>query len=212
MAEGESSYLSMTELVTVIDSQFCAPYPVDLTIVRKVYTVTDAYFAVTDASENILFQIKGKPLRVHERHVLLDSSLNPLVSLQQKILTAHKRWHVFRGDSSEPEDLLFSIKKSSMVQFKRELDLDVFLASNSKEDKCDFKVKGSWFERSCSIYAGESLTIIAQMRKKHGLQSIVLGKDMFSVTIYPNVDQALVVCLVVILDEIHSDDEADEED
>lgn len=50
------------------------------------------------------------------------------------------------------------------------------------------------------------------MRRKHGLQSIVLGKDMFSVTIYPNVDQAFVVSLVVILDEIHSDDESDEED
>lgn len=35
---------------------------------------------------------------------------------------------------------------------------------------------------------------------------------MFSVTIYPNVDQAFVVSLVVILDEIHSDDESDEED
>ncbi|KAM7488881.1 hypothetical protein LguiB_026365 [Lonicera macranthoides] len=30
-----------------------------------------------------------------------------------------------------------------------------------KEDECDFKVKGRWFERSCNVYASESLTIIA---------------------------------------------------
>jgi hypothetical protein len=41
--------------------------------------------------------------------------------------------------------------------------LDVFLASNKKEDVCDFKVKGSWLERSCIVYAGESNNIVAQV-------------------------------------------------
>ncbi|KAM7477829.1 hypothetical protein LguiA_026042 [Lonicera macranthoides] len=43
-----------------------------------------------------------------------------------------------------------------------ELDLDVFSASNSKEDECEFKVKGRSFKRSYDIYAGESSTIITQ--------------------------------------------------
>ena len=81
--------------------------------------------------------------------------------LFMQIMTAHDRWQVFRGESTDMKDLIFSVKRSSIFQLKTKLD--VFLANNSKEEVCDFKVKGSWFERSCVIYAGESLTILAQV-------------------------------------------------
>lgn len=45
----------------------------------------------------------------------------------------------------------------------------------------------------------------AQMHKKHTLESIVLGKDSFEVTVYPNVDHAFVLALVIVLDEINAD-------
>ncbi|KAK3017495.1 hypothetical protein RJ639_005999 [Escallonia herrerae] len=199
----EPSYVPTGNPVAVISPQFCAPYPVDLTIVRKVMTLSDGNFAVTDVNGNIMFKVKGKLLSIRDRRVLLDASDRPVVSLQQKILTAHRRWQVFRGDSSDSQDLLFSVKKSSILQFKTELD--IFLATNTKEDACDFKVKGSWLERSCVIYLGDSSTIVAQMHKKHTAQSIVLGKDTFTVTVYPHVDYAFIVALVVILDEINED-------
>ncbi|KAL7095182.1 hypothetical protein ACP275_10G008000 [Erythranthe tilingii] len=99
--------------------------------------------------------------------------------------------------------MLFSVRKSSLLQMKTKLD--VFMAANTKEDVCDFKIEGSWFERSCVIYAGNSNNIIAQMHRKHSAQSILLGKDTFGVTVYPNVDYAFIVSLVVILEEINQD-------
>jgi uncharacterized protein YxjI len=44
------------------------------------------------------------------------------------------------------------------------------------------------------------------MHKKETVKSILIGKDNFSVTIYPNVDYAFIVALVVILDGINNDD------
>lgn len=44
-----------------------------------------------------------------------------------------------------------------------------------------------------------------QMHKKHSAQSILLGKDTFGVTVYPNVDYAFIVALIVILEEINED-------
>lgn len=73
----------------------------------------------------------------------------------------HDRWQAFRGDSSDPKDLIFTLKRSSMFQLKAKLD--VFLASNTSEQICDFKIKGSWLERSCVVYAGESDNIVAQV-------------------------------------------------
>lgn len=88
----------------------------------------------------------------------------------------HKRWDVFRGDSAKASDLLFTVKKSSIIQLKTELD--VFLASNTAEQACDFKIKGSYFERSCAFYLGNSNTMIAQVRtqkeKKKALFLIVV--------------------------------------
>lgn len=71
--------------VAVIGQQFSAPYPVDLTIVRKLLTITDGNFAVTDLNGNIMFKVKGKLLSLRDRRILLDASGNPVVSLQQKV-------------------------------------------------------------------------------------------------------------------------------
>lgn len=123
-----------------------------------------------------------------------------------------------------------------MLQLKTQLD--VFLAANTKEDVFDFKIKGSWFERSCIIYGPDGKTIIAQvikmfiesfvffclvlkmlklfflmglqMHKHHTAQSLLLGKDTFGVTVYPHVDYAFIVALVVILYEINEDRSGDD--
>ncbi|KAF7143588.1 hypothetical protein RHSIM_Rhsim05G0227600 [Rhododendron simsii] len=199
----QSSYPPIGNPVAIVSPQFCAAYPVDLTIVRKLLSITEGNFAVTDVNGNVMFKIKGKVFSLRDRRVLLDNAGNPILTLQQKILTAHRRWQVYRGDSTDAKDLLFSAKKSSLIQFKTQLD--VFLAANTKEEVCDFKIKGSWLERSCTIYLGDTSTIIAQMHRKHSVQSIVLGKDTFSVTVYPHVDYAFIVALVVVLEEINED-------
>lgn len=77
------------------------------------------------------------------------------------MMSLHDRWQVFRGESTEQRDLLYTVKRSSMLQFKTKLD--VFLSHNKEENRCDFRVKGSWLERSCVVYAGESDAIVAQV-------------------------------------------------
>ncbi|OMO50973.1 hypothetical protein CCACVL1_30095 [Corchorus capsularis] len=173
----------------IIGPQFCAPHPVDLAIIREVKTIKYGSFVVTDINGDILFKVKGAGFfSMHDHRVLIDAAGNPILTLKQKIMTAHDRWQVFRGDSTQSSDLIFTAKRSSMFQLKTKLD--VFLANNTKEDVCDFKVKGSWTERSCVIYAGESSDIVAQ--------------DKFMVTVNPNIDYAFIVTLIVILDGINA--------
>ncbi|KAB1224565.1 Protein LURP-one-related 15 [Morella rubra] len=158
-----------------------------------------------DVNGNVIFKIKGALLTLRDRRVLIDAAGNPIVTLRQKMMSAHDRWQVFRGESVEPNDLIFSVKRSSMIQLKAKLH--VFLANNTKEDVCDFRVEGSWLERSCTIYAGESSTLVAQMHTKHTVQSILIGKDNFTVTVYPNIDYAFIVSLIVILEAINHEDD-----
>lgn len=197
-----------TSPVPIVGPQYCASYPVDLAIVKKVLTITDGNFVVTDINGNVIFKVKGALLTLHDRRTLLDAAGNPIVTLREKIMSAHDRWKIFRGGSVEAKDLIFSVKRSSMIQFKTKLH--VFLANNTKEDVCDYRIEGSWSERSCVIYAGESNTVIAQMHKRQNVQSVLLGKDNFSVTVYPNIDYAFIVALIVILDDINDEAKVDD--
>ncbi|XVE84384.1 hypothetical protein DITRI_Ditri17bG0008100 [Diplodiscus trichospermus] len=119
-------------------------------------------------------------------------------------MTAHDRWQVFRGDSSDSRDLIFSAKRSSIKMLQLNTKLKVFLANNTKEDVCDFKVEGSWSEDSCVIYAGDSSTVVAEMNKKETFASNLIGKDRFMVTVPANIDYAFIVALIVILDGINT--------
>lgn len=68
----------------VIGPQFCAPYPVDLAVVKKVMTISDN-FVVTDVNGNIVFKVKGSLATLRDRRVLLDAAGNPLVTLRRKV-------------------------------------------------------------------------------------------------------------------------------
>ncbi|OMP07994.1 hypothetical protein COLO4_06871 [Corchorus olitorius] len=184
--------------VSIIGPQFCAPHPVELAVIRNVKTITDGEFVFTDINGNILFKVKDQSgsFSMHDRQVLIDASGNPIVTLKDKLMSARDRWQVFRGDSTDSRDLIFSARTS---MFHLKTKLDVFLGNNTKEDVCDFKVKGSWSKKSCVIYAGETSTIVAQMHKNHTVQNVLAGNDEFMVTVNPDVDYAFIVALIVIL-------------
>ncbi|KAK1563019.1 hypothetical protein Q3G72_020901 [Acer saccharum] len=188
--------------VSIIGPQYCAPYPVDLAIVRKGINLTDGNFVVQDINNNgnILFKLKGFLMTLHNRRVLFNAAGIPLVTLRHKIISAHDRWQVFRGESTDLNDLIFTAKKSSMLQLKAKLD--VFLANNTEEDVCDFKVKGSSSKESCVVYAGESDTIVAQMLDNLSTVPSLIGKDRFEVRVYTNIDHAFIITLIMILDAL----------
>ncbi|KAH7514714.1 hypothetical protein FEM48_Zijuj11G0119900 [Ziziphus jujuba var. spinosa] len=153
MASPNAPFLS-NGTVSIINPQYCASSQMDLAVARKVKILSFGNFFVIDINDNIIFKVEGAFLSFHARRVLLDPAGNPIVTLQNKKMSAHHRWEAYRGDGTDSSNLLFSAKRPSMFQFKRELD--VFLARNTEQNVCDFKVKGSWLKRSCVIYAGES--------------------------------------------------------
>ncbi|XP_065007280.1 protein LURP-one-related 10-like [Musa acuminata AAA Group] len=190
--------------VLVVGPQFCAPHVVDLTVTKKALSLTGNDFTVTDVNGNVVLKTKGVFLSLRNRRVLLDAAGNPLLTLQQKILTLHGICRVFRGESTDSKDLLFSVKMSSLLQFFK-TKLHVIMASNTNEDACDFKIKGRYFRSSCTVHRGESNSIVAEMRRKITVKSVLLGKDTFSVTVYPNVDYAFVASLILIFGKINKD-------
>ncbi|KAJ6765454.1 hypothetical protein OIU79_021617 [Salix purpurea] len=94
---------------------------------------------------------------------------------------------------------------NTIVNLKRKTELDVFLANHNEGELPDFKVKGEYGESACSVLLGDSNTMLAQMHKRHSLASTILNPDSLGVNVYPNVDYAFIVALVVILGQINAD-------
>ncbi|XLR20003.1 hypothetical protein HN51_066758 [Arachis hypogaea] len=188
----------------VIGPQFCAPHAVDLTLVKNVVKLSDTCFDVTDVNNNLVFKVKSNVVSLHDRIVIKDPQGNTIITLRHKTMTLHDRWQCFRGDSVKDKDLIFNVRRTFFVQHVAKLD--VFLASNTDEKVCDYKVKGSFLERSATIYVGETDIITAAMKKHHTAGSILIGKDNFTISVSQNFDYGFAVAIIMILYELNHDD------
>ncbi|ERN05369.1 hypothetical protein AMTRI_Chr08g167490 [Amborella trichopoda] len=183
-------------------------FPVDLYITKRPIHFGPSYLTVTDFNGDPVFTVHHK-FRSKTR-LLLDSSKNPILSIHENGLLCE----AFRVIDGEKRDKIFSVKRSEFSRFKTELEVfiepeniygnykidnigdDTIYYDNQGEEICDLVVKGSPYRRSCSVYRGCS--IVAQMCPLHRLRRIVVGRFKFRLTLFPGVDQALILALIVI--------------
>ncbi|XP_039132075.1 protein LURP-one-related 15-like [Dioscorea cayenensis subsp. rotundata] len=184
----------------IVAPQYCLARPTDLAFARKVDGVKHGKLSITDVNGNILFWFDASAWR--SKRKLVDAATGiPILSITQKFWSAHDRWNVFMGDSTNEKDLLFTVKRSSVFQLRT--DLEVFLATNTNKNECDFKVKGEFHKRSSVIYKGNTSVVVAQMNKEHKVVKVPLGKHAFGVSIVENMDIAFIAGLVVVLNEFY---------
>ncbi|XP_065030623.1 protein LURP-one-related 15-like [Musa acuminata AAA Group] len=188
----------------IVGPCFCVPDPIGLTFFIDAAWLNCDHLAVTDINGNVVFKVEAHKWSLRNRQVVVDASGKPVISMQQKLRSIHDRWQVFKGNSSDPKHLLFSVKRSSALQFKTELD--VFLAANTKEEVCDFKIKGSFRKRSFTVYKGDSSMVIAQMSKEDILVNGLVSKDAFEVAVNPNTDYSFITALTIIRHEFFKED------
>ncbi|CAH1450599.1 unnamed protein product [Lactuca virosa] len=191
----QPSYSPLSWPVSVIDSQFMAPSQLDIIV----DTTLRGYIVITDTNHKILLKVKPCDTSFHYQRVLLDADDEPIVMIRKKLLTGHHRWNVFRGDSKSKSDIIFSTKTPNMIQMKT--NVHVFLANKtSSKHVCDFKIKGSWYNRNCTIFVGDTSTPIAQMSKIQSSEKAKLVEGKFMVTICASVDYAFVMTLIAIVE------------
>ncbi|KAK7374030.1 hypothetical protein VNO80_07453 [Phaseolus coccineus] len=183
----------MANPVSVINPFYCFPHPVTL----QINTEKGATY---NENDDRLFYTDDTFFTLHNRRVLYDDAENPIVTLYNKMVSLHGRCKVFRGESTNPSELLFSVKK--IKKSPGITKLNVFLANNQgkKKRKSDFRVIIYGSKRSCIVYAGESPNIVAKMENNGG----------FNVEVNPNVDYAFIVVLLMIVKDMKCSDESKE--
>ncbi|KAF8396998.1 hypothetical protein HHK36_018636 [Tetracentron sinense] len=133
--------------------------PIDLFVSKKLVSLKYADLSFSDADDNLIFTVDDRSSKSTPRNkrVLLDAQGNPLFSIYRD---DGGSWQGFRGDCMEWKDLIFRVERT--LHSLSRTELEVFLVLENLEDsKSDFKLKGCPFQRSCTIYNGDS--IVAQV-------------------------------------------------
>ncbi|KAG4189071.1 hypothetical protein ERO13_A08G203700v2 [Gossypium hirsutum] len=169
------------------------PIPVDLFVSKKHPSLPRGLLAFADSSGNILFRLNSPSHHPKKTLRLLDSAGDPLISIYRH---HDGSWQGFKGDDGQ-KDLLFQVQRVSNKFARTELEVFLVAENHQGELTCDFKVKGCHFQRSCTIYKGDS--IVAQTSLMHKLRQIYVSRRKFQLTMFPSfVDPALIVAVVVI--------------
>ncbi|GMI90267.1 hypothetical protein like AT3G56180 [Hibiscus trionum] len=184
------------QTVRIIGDQFCVPYIMRLNVKRRVESFYNAHYDVFDATGNVLLQIDGGVWNSAKKRVMKDPAGLPVITLRKKALSWKKKWVIHEGESSEQKHFLCSVQRSDTLPIKN--NLDVYLASNYKEDGPDFHVTGSLTSLSFKVWKGDS--IIAEVKHNYTWGSCK-GKERFKVKVYPEVDYAFILALIVIMHE-----------
>ncbi|XP_042448837.1 protein LURP-one-related 15-like [Zingiber officinale] len=196
MAEYGKTARDVAPAVVVVGRQFTVPYAVNLTLTSTggLFSPNDLY-KVKDANSDVVFKVKG--FFFSSRCLLLNAAGNPLLTMKPKAFSWHETWRVFRGDSTNSKDLLFSVRKHKIFQWKD--NFDVVLATNTDQAaRCDFKIISR--SKKCTICIGQTDEIIAQMHRK----TAFFARDKLEITVNPNEDFAFIVSLIVILEEMEA--------
>ncbi|XP_074562646.1 protein LURP-one-related 15-like [Curcuma longa] len=121
MADGQKARnVAPAELVAA--RQFTVPYAVNLTLTgtRGLFSPNDLY-KVKDTNGDLVFKVKG--VSFGSRRLLLDAAGTPLLTMKPKVFSWHQTWRVFRGESTSPNDLLFSMRRPKIFQWKDNFDV-----------------------------------------------------------------------------------------
>ncbi|TFK48420.1 hypothetical protein OE88DRAFT_1664212 [Heliocybe sulcata] len=131
--------------------------------------------------------MKGKAYSLRSRRTLYDTQGQPILNIQDKILTLFKQFMICPGESNGPE--LCHVKQQFAIGSNK---LSVHF-QNFDGKEINLSVKGSILERHAEIYAGDEL--VARLRRR------LRDFSTYYVTVAPGVDAALIAAVCNCLDD-----------
>lgn len=135
----------------------------------------------------------------------------------QYLLSMQHQWIAYKGDEDEassPSSKVFTMRRppSPLIGGSRRsrhcpCEAQVFLGGGGdwlmRKQPPDFISEGYFRRRDCKISVAETGQVVANVTRKRINTTLLLNDDVFTLTVQPGFDPALVMAFVVILDRIH---------
>ncbi|KAF6158235.1 hypothetical protein GIB67_015029 [Kingdonia uniflora] len=191
----------------VSDHGFCFQEETQLTVFKTSMFFAGDGFTVYDSKGELLLRVDsyGPDIRDTNELVLMNASGKCLLTVHKKIPSLHHRWEGFLGEKTEGQKPIFSVRRSSIIG-RSSVTVDLF--GNPSEE---YQIDGSFVQRSCT-FLNSSREVVAEIKRKvDASTNVVLGKDVFWLSLKPGFDGAFAMGLVLVLDQINGYYDGDED-
>ncbi|EYU21649.1 hypothetical protein ABFS82_09G092100 [Erythranthe guttata] len=175
-----------------------------LTVMKTSLFYAGDGFAAYDSNGEVVFRVDS--YGDTGELVLMDASGRCILTVRRKRPSLHQRWEGFVGEGTEGKKPIFSVRRSSIIG-RSSMTVEVY--NHPSEE---YQIEGSFACRNCTIFNAEKEAVAEIRRKVDAANNVVLGKDVFVLSLKPGFDGAFAMGLVLVLDHIQGDDEVDGDD
>ncbi|CAN1120593.1 Protein LURP-one-related 12 [Linum perenne] len=210
----------------IVDDKFCYGEETNLTVRKTSVFFPGDGFVVYDPNGDVIFRFDSYGPETKDELVLMDASGKCLLTLIRKKPSLHNRWEGFLGDKTQNPTThlngvdpsggpIFTAFKSSIIGHS---SLIVELYGTVGEE---YLIEGSYVHRSCTVYytpilqnqESSSKEAVAEIKRKvDPTTHVILGRDVFWLSLKPGFDAAFAMGLVLILDHMFDDRVLDGDD
>ncbi|XP_057454172.1 protein LURP-one-related 12-like [Lotus japonicus] len=192
----------MTEELVVQDG-YVFTQETQLTVLKTSLFFAGDGFTVYDCKGQLVFRFDcyGPSTRDKDELVLMDPQGHSLLTLRRKKPSLHQRWEGFRGERTDGDKPMFSVKRSSIIGRSRTtLTVEVY-----DNPGVEYLIEGCFPQRCCKIY-NSTRKLVAEIRRKvDPTTSVMLGKEVFMLCVQPGFDGSFAMGLVLVLDQINGE-------
>jgi uncharacterized protein YxjI len=168
---------------------------VALKLQEKKAVLDRSNFNVEDASSGALAFLVDEHGTRHKGHKgMSDSRGRILFNIVRKPLRIHS---TFEGRAPTTDDVLFTVKASFGIGTRS--TVTYINQATGKSEK--LRLRGNWSDHTAEITLEDGQTVARVSRQFHNQEGFTSGKQMYILSVAPNVDAALMSAICVCLDE-----------
>lgn len=105
-------------------------------------------------------------------------------------------WLVYRGETAV--NPVFQVRKHTNLLSTKWL---ARMSRGGDTKNAMYEIQGSYLERRCAVY-DERRRCVAEIKRKEAAGGVVLGGDVFSLVVQPEMDTSVAMALVILLDQM----------
>jgi len=194
---------------SLIDDKLSRASATRLTVWKKSLVFSCNGCTVFDSSGNLVFRVDNYPSDPKDKVLLMDAAGMALLTMRRKRLSLQNEWQGFPGEFRDAQPL-FVLKRAPSLLISRKSLAEVYMCSSAKRKKkkkphSDYRVEGCYAKRSFTLLNSFN-EVVAEVKPKQVRSDIRLGGDVFDLTVRPGYDQAFVMGLIIVLDQIMPSD------
>jgi len=200
-----SKYLRNPEnKIAITDERFCFEQPITFILNENFFSISDDDFTIKDLNGVKYFQCLGKTLSIRDKKVLYDMYNQPILNIQDKLLSLRGKMNIYEGKTQEKS--ILRIKPKSPI-FNQKFTVTFLNKVTGKNEL--FEMDCDFMGFNCEIYYGKKKNgapMICRIIKKVDTKAIFTSDENYYVEVAAGVDTAAMIALAICFDEGKNED------